>query len=91
MGGGCLFCFIYVTENSSFCLFLKSIFLFIYLAILDLNHAGSLFFIVACGPFCFFFFKISSFLWLYRAFVASGGLSVVAVCGLVIAVPSLVV
>ena len=39
----------------------------------------------------FFFFKICAFLWLYRAFVASGGLSVVAVCGLVIAVPSLVV
>ena len=31
-------------------------FLFIYLAVLDLKHAGSLVFIVACGPFCFFFF-----------------------------------
>ena len=56
MGEGCLFCFTYVTENSSFCLFSKSMFLFIYLAVLDLKHAGSLVFIVACGPFCFFFF-----------------------------------
>ena len=58
----------------------------------DLTDAGSLIFIVACGPFClFFFFKRFSIFWLYRAFVASGGLSLVVVCGLLIAVTSLAV
>ena len=59
---------------------------------LDLT-AGYLIFIVACGPFCFFFFfkEFFFFFWLYRAFVASGGLALVAVCGLLIAVTSLAV
>ena len=39
----------------------------------------------------FFFFKRFSIFWLYRAFVASGGLSLVVVCGLLIAVTSLAV